>query len=203
MTERLPFHFLLSCIGEGNGNPLQGSCLENPRNGGAWWEAIYGVTQTRTWLRRLSSSSRYWLGNWSVSHRTPATLWCATSPFSWLLPPNTKISTVQRAKNFLFVYLSRSILQGAMRDKVNGFWKDKDKKFFEYFNNTRIWGNIFILKNVSFWLSNWVSVGFTHYNAFSISYYEDTCCCFFFSSRKHICILQRVLGWHLKLVPFT
>ena len=42
-TERLPFHFLLSCIGEGNGNPLQCSCLENPRDGGAWWAAVYGV----------------------------------------------------------------------------------------------------------------------------------------------------------------
>ena len=47
-TEQLPFHFLLSCIGEGNGNPLQCSCLENPRDGGAWWAAIYGVAQSRT-----------------------------------------------------------------------------------------------------------------------------------------------------------
>ena len=58
MTERLHFHFLLSCIGEGNGNPLQCSCLENPRDGGAWWVAIYGVTQSRTLLKWLSSSSR-------------------------------------------------------------------------------------------------------------------------------------------------
>ena len=57
MTERLHFHFSLSCIGEGNGNPLQSSCLENPRDGGAWWAAIYGVTQSRTRLKRLSSSS--------------------------------------------------------------------------------------------------------------------------------------------------
>ena len=56
-TERLHFHFSLSCIGEGNGNPLQCSCLENPRDGGAWWAAIYGVVQSRTWLNRLSSSS--------------------------------------------------------------------------------------------------------------------------------------------------
>ena len=47
----------LSCIGEGNSNPLQCSCLENPRDGGAWWAAIYGVTQSRTRLKRLSSSS--------------------------------------------------------------------------------------------------------------------------------------------------
>ena len=57
LTERLPFHFSLSCIGEGNGNPLQCSCLENPRDGRAWWAAIYGVTQSRTRLKWLSSSS--------------------------------------------------------------------------------------------------------------------------------------------------
>ena len=56
-TERLHFHFSLSCIGEGNGNPLQCSCLENPRDGGAWWAAIYGVAQSQTRLKRLSSSS--------------------------------------------------------------------------------------------------------------------------------------------------
>ena len=58
MTERLHFHFSLSCIGEGNGNPLQCSCLENPRDGGAWWAALHGVAQSRTQLKRLSSSSR-------------------------------------------------------------------------------------------------------------------------------------------------
>ena len=55
-TERLHFHFALSCIGEGNGNPLQCSCLENPRDGGAWWAAVYGIMQSRTRLKRLSSS---------------------------------------------------------------------------------------------------------------------------------------------------
>ena len=57
MTERLPFHFPLSCIGERNGNPLQCSCLENPRDGGAWWAAVYGVAQSQTRLKWLSSSS--------------------------------------------------------------------------------------------------------------------------------------------------
>ena len=56
-TEQLHFHFSLSCIGEGNGNLLQYSCLENPRDGGAWWAAVCGVTQSRTRLKRLSSSS--------------------------------------------------------------------------------------------------------------------------------------------------
>ena len=57
MTDRLHFHFSLSCIGEGNGKPLQCSCLENPRDGGAWWAAVYGVSQSRTRLKWLSSSS--------------------------------------------------------------------------------------------------------------------------------------------------
>ena len=56
-TERLHFHFSPSCIGEGNGNPLQYSCLEDPRDGRAWWAAVYGVAQSRTRLKRLSSSS--------------------------------------------------------------------------------------------------------------------------------------------------
>ena len=57
ITERLHFQFSLSCIGEGNGNPLQRSCLENPRNGGGRWAAVCEVAQSRAWLKRLSSSS--------------------------------------------------------------------------------------------------------------------------------------------------
>ena len=57
MTEWLHFHFSLSCIGEGNGNPLWCSCPENPRDGGAWWAALDGVAQSRTRLKQLSSSS--------------------------------------------------------------------------------------------------------------------------------------------------
>ena len=89
-TERLHFHFSLSCIGEGNGNPLQCSCLENPRDGGAWWAAIYGVAQSQTRLKQLSSSSSSWvfavvwafLQLWS----TEATLQlCAGFSLLWLL----------------------------------------------------------------------------------------------------------------------
>ena len=57
MTEWLDFDFALSCIGEGNGNPLQCSCLENPRDEGTWWAAVYGVAQSRRRLKWLSSSS--------------------------------------------------------------------------------------------------------------------------------------------------
>ena len=77
-TERLHFHFSPSCIGEDNGNPLQCSCLENPRDGGAWWAAVYGIAQSRTWLKRLSSSSK---GNqpWIFTERTEA-----DGPILWL-----------------------------------------------------------------------------------------------------------------------
>ena len=68
-TEQLHFHFSLSCFGEGNGNPLQCSCLENPRDGGASWAAVYGVSQSQTQLKRLSSSS-------SISDLHIATLSC-------------------------------------------------------------------------------------------------------------------------------
>ena len=61
ITEQLHFPFSLSYIGEGNGNPLQCSCLENRRDGEAWWAAVYGVTQSRTRLRRLSSSSSVYM----------------------------------------------------------------------------------------------------------------------------------------------
>ena len=72
-TEQLHFHFSLSCIGEGHCNPLQCSCLENPRDGGAWWAAVYGVAQSRTWLKWLSSSSSssikaLWPGIWACTN---------------------------------------------------------------------------------------------------------------------------------------
>ena len=61
-TERLHFHFSRSCIGEGNGSPLQCSCLENPRDRGAWWAAVYGVAQSQTRLKRLSSTNCWGCG---------------------------------------------------------------------------------------------------------------------------------------------
>ena len=87
-TERLHFHFSLSCIGEGNGNPLQCSYLENPRDRGAWWAAVYGGVQSRTRLKWLSSSSiqcivvvvyslsHVWLfvTPWTVAHQAPLSM---------------------------------------------------------------------------------------------------------------------------------
>ena len=60
-TERLHFHFSISCVGEGNGNPLQCYCLENPRDGEAWWAAVSGVARSQTRLKRLSSSSHIYI----------------------------------------------------------------------------------------------------------------------------------------------
>ena len=92
-TEQLPLHFSLSCIGEGNGNPLQRSCLENPRDGGACWAAIYGVAQSWTRLKQLSSSSssgNHWYHQclqffciWSQRNmhcpQAPQKFWCKQS----------------------------------------------------------------------------------------------------------------------------
>ena len=69
MTELLHFHFSLSCIGKGNGNPLQCSCLENPRDRGAWWAAIYGVAQSRTRLKRQQQQQQYVLRLWHHSFK--------------------------------------------------------------------------------------------------------------------------------------
>ena len=71
----------LSCIGEGNGNPLQCSCLENPRDGGACWASVYGVTQSWTRLKRLSSSKQYFSQYFSQYSNT-----LAKEPTHWKRP---------------------------------------------------------------------------------------------------------------------
>jgi len=82
--ERLHFHFSLLCIGEGNGNPLQCSCLENPRDRGGWWAAVYGVAQSRTRLKRLSSSSCSSSATWEAPPPFP-TLCLTQFGFSGLI----------------------------------------------------------------------------------------------------------------------
>ena len=81
-TKQLPFHFSFSCIGEGNGNPLQCSCLENPRHGGAWWVAIYGVAQSRTRLKRLSSGSSSSREAWRAAIHGVAKSWTRLSDWT-------------------------------------------------------------------------------------------------------------------------
>ena len=78
-TEQLHFHFSLSCIGEGNGNPVQCSCLENPRNGRAWWAAVYGVAWSQTRLKRLSSSSSSRLAMATLNSFLVCMSYCNTS----------------------------------------------------------------------------------------------------------------------------
>ena len=87
-TAECHFHFSLSCIGGGNGNPLRCSCLENPRDGGAWWAAVYGVAQSRTRLTRLSSSSRVCV--WRVFYAATASVnsKCNTEKKSSVIPMN-------------------------------------------------------------------------------------------------------------------
>ena len=75
------FHFSLSCLGEGNGNPLQCSCLENPRDGGAWWAAFSGVVQSWTRLKRLSSSSSRIILSYEAQTKLP--LWELSQPGLW------------------------------------------------------------------------------------------------------------------------
>ena len=77
-TQWLHFHFLLSCIGEGNGNPLQCSCLENPRGGIAWWVAVYGVAQSWTWWRDLAAAA--------------AAAWRSLMSSCWLMSPGVRSS---------------------------------------------------------------------------------------------------------------
>ena len=94
MTEQLHFHFSLSCIEEGNGNPLQCSCLENPRDGGAWWAAICGVAQSRTQLKRLSSSSSRLVIAFLPRSKCLLISWLQSPSAVLLEPPQIKSVTV-------------------------------------------------------------------------------------------------------------
>ena len=83
MTEQLHFHFSLSPFGEGNGNPLQCSCLENPRDRGAWWTAVYGVAQSRARLKRLKQQQQQQIPKMSMF--TLAISWLTTSNLPWFM----------------------------------------------------------------------------------------------------------------------
>ena len=95
-TERFHFHFSLSCIGEGNGNPLQCSCLGNPRDGRAWWAAVYGVAQSQTRLKRLhsSSSSSFHISHFSQTFHCSIFLSTSKKCFLRSLMSQTLVSTV-------------------------------------------------------------------------------------------------------------
>ena len=105
MTEWFPFHFSLSCIGEGNGTPLQYSCLENPRDGGAWWAAVYGVTLSRTRLkwqqqqqqsvRRTKTFGKVW---WQISYQNQCNQKTVSNIFNVLMYEGQNLLNL----NFIF-----------------------------------------------------------------------------------------------------
>ena len=115
-TERLHFHFSLSCIGEGNGRPLQCSCLENPRAARAWWAAVYGVTQSRTRLKRLSSSSRDTLTNLGLPPPSSST---SETSLVHMVDPSAQFNKSLKLIHFavFFIYVlqlsSRSLILSA------------------------------------------------------------------------------------------
>ena len=114
-AERFHFHFPLSCIGEGNGNPLQCSWLENPRDGGAWWPAIYGVTQSRTQLKRLSSSSREKFWSEVLEAQSCLTL-CDPMDYS---PPGSSVPGILLARILEWVAIPFSRGSSQRRDQTH------------------------------------------------------------------------------------
>ena len=116
-TERLPFDFSLSCIGEGSGNPLQCSCLENPRDGGAWWAAVYGVAQSQTQLKRLSSSS---------SSRVAYLSKCYTQLSPQLCPTLCDPMDYSPSGSSLHGILQATILKGVAMPSSRGFSQPRD-----------------------------------------------------------------------------
>ena len=92
-TEQLHFHLSLSCIGEGNGNPLQYSCLENPRDRGAWWAPVYGVAQSRTRLTQLSSITQHKSQHpWAEGFSPSGPKWCSQVSTSTHTSSSNKIT---------------------------------------------------------------------------------------------------------------
>ena len=122
MTERLHFPFSLSCIGEGNGNPLQCSCLENPRDGGAWWAAVYGVAQSPTRLKRLSSSSSSIESLFCICFSISDSTTC----LSFLTRDQWYSYTSQRGEDWLREYMSGAQSGDFPRGHSNFFKKHQD-----------------------------------------------------------------------------
>ena len=121
-TERLHFHFSLSRKGEGNGNPLQCSCLENPRDGRAWWAAVYGVAQSRTRLKRLSSSSS------SSRAIIDIGVWLLLVNITELVPCSVILGEVDPDCS-QHLGFQRKGNQGKPRKMVSIFWPEKEARF--------------------------------------------------------------------------
>ena len=101
-TEWLHFHFSLSCIGEGNGTPRQCSCLENPRDGRAWWAAVYGVVQSRTRLKQLSSGSSRLVITSLPRSKLLLISWLQSPSAMILAPPKIKSDTVSPVSQSIY-----------------------------------------------------------------------------------------------------
>ena len=105
--------FSLSCTGEGNGNPPQFSCLESPRDGGAWWAAVYGVAQSRTWLKRLSSSSSSFI---ALLFGCPVVFDCFATPWTVCSSPGSSVHGISQAR--ILEKLAISYSRGSSRSKA-------------------------------------------------------------------------------------
>ena len=159
MTEWLHFHLSLSCIGEGNGNPLQCSCLENPRDRGAWWAAVYGVAQSRIWPKRLSSSSSRLVI--AFLPRSKHLL------ISWLQSPSAVILQPKKMKSVSVLIVSPSICHEVMGLDVMIllFWMLSFKPAFSLSSFTSLvplhflpleWYHLFIWTCCYFYLQSWI-----------------------------------------------
>ena len=127
MTEWLHFHFSLSCIGEGNGNPLQCSCLENPGDGGAWWVAVYRVAQSWVWLKWLSSNSSSSSSSSSITHPSWVALFSMAHHFMQL---DKAVIHVISLVSFLWLWLSICLSSDDSMDLTEA--EDIKKRWQEY-----------------------------------------------------------------------
>ena len=123
-TERLHFHISLSCIGEGNGNPRQCSCLENPRDRGAWWAAVYGVAQSRTQLKWLSSSSSSLSVELEAFWRTLTSWWSMGSGVLW----SRVLNSVLLLQNWAFSWGPALCCSSGLHKAYNTEEKEGEKK---------------------------------------------------------------------------
>ena len=120
MTERLHFHFSLSCTREGNGNALQCFCLENPKDGGAWWAAVYGVAQSRTGLSDLAAAAL------KLSRVFPSTRWkhqfLGTQPSLW---SNSHIHMTTEKSIVLTIWTIVGRLMSPLFNTLSAAWSQK------------------------------------------------------------------------------
>ena len=151
-TDRLHFHFSLSGTGEGNGNPLQCSCLENPRDGEAWWAAVYGVAQSRTRLKRLSSSSSSLYPLIPYSHLAPLPFSLLINKHSFVLHIYESVSVLLYIHLCFIIYICDNIEYLVFSDLLSikpsraiHIVADGRTSFFLWLTNIQLYINILYL----------------------------------------------------------